>query len=172
MTRHLISLSIGPVQDFIAAARRTADLYAGSQLLMEVVGAAAEEFAEEERIYPADTHSGGANKILAVVTGDPARRTENAEKRARERLQELWNKTIAPLGGHIDRERAEKQLASLLEIYAAWTPLLEGADGYARARQRVERLLAGRKALRDFPATQQTTRAFPSRRSTQPSRRC
>ncbi len=33
---HLLSISIGPVQDFIAAARRTADLYAGSQILQEL----------------------------------------------------------------------------------------------------------------------------------------
>ncbi|MDM7323637.1 MAG: type III-B CRISPR-associated protein Cas10/Cmr2, partial [Thermus sp.] len=32
---HLLAISLGPVQEFIATARRTRDLYAGSRLLSE-----------------------------------------------------------------------------------------------------------------------------------------
>ncbi len=41
MKSHLIALSIGPVQDFIAAARRTRDLWFGSHMLSEIAKAAA-----------------------------------------------------------------------------------------------------------------------------------
>ena len=44
MSEYLLAIHIGPVQEFIAAARRTSDLWAGSQLLLEVVGAAAATF--------------------------------------------------------------------------------------------------------------------------------
>jgi CRISPR-associated protein Cmr2 len=159
--RYLIAISIGPVQDFIAAARKTADLYAGSQLLLEVVGAAAEEFPADERIYPASVEGGGANKILAVVSGDPQRHAENAEQRARAYLRTVWNKTIAPFEKQIDKQRAEMQLESLLEVYAAWTPLSDNPGGYGRARRRVEKLLSGRKALRDFSPSDQRDDSVP-----------
>ena len=32
---HLLAIALGPVQEFIATARRTRDLYAGSRLLAE-----------------------------------------------------------------------------------------------------------------------------------------
>ena len=41
---YLITLSVGPVQDFIAAARRTRDLWFGSYVLSEVSKAAALAF--------------------------------------------------------------------------------------------------------------------------------
>lgn len=158
MTRYLITLSIGPVQEFIAAARRTADLFAGSSLLMNVVGAAAETFSAEERIFPADVTQGGANKILAVVESDPARYAQEAKKRAQEELSELWHEGIRGLEKYIDQNLAKKQLDSLLEVYAAWTPL----DGdYSQARKRVEQLLGGRKALRDFTAIEQSDAGIP-----------
>ena len=60
---YLISFSIGPVQEFISAARRTADLKAGSDLLLKIVGAAAEcAKAHGDIIYA------GANKILFVTS--------------------------------------------------------------------------------------------------------
>jgi CRISPR-associated protein Cmr2 len=41
MTDYLLALSIGPVQNFIAAARRTRDLWFGSHVLSEISKAAA-----------------------------------------------------------------------------------------------------------------------------------
>ena len=161
MTRYLISISIGPVQEFIAAARKTADLYAGSQLLVGVVGAAG-EFSGDERIYPASVEGGGANKILAVVSGDPEKHAENAEQRAKAHLRAVWKETVAvtPLASYICVRRAEAQLESLLEFYAAWTPIEEPGD-YSKARRRVEELLSGRKALRDFSPLYQDDEGVP-----------
>ncbi len=41
MSGHLLAVTVGPVQDFIAAARRTRDLWFGSYLLSEISKAAA-----------------------------------------------------------------------------------------------------------------------------------
>ena len=38
---HLLAIALGPVQEFIATARRTRDLYAGSRLLSEAAARAA-----------------------------------------------------------------------------------------------------------------------------------
>lgn len=55
MTAYLYVLSIGSVQDFIAAARRTRDLWFGSHLLSEISKAAAKSIAEDGGllIFPA-----------------------------------------------------------------------------------------------------------------------
>ncbi|HOV82716.1 MAG TPA: type III-B CRISPR-associated protein Cas10/Cmr2 [Methanothrix sp.] len=54
MVSYLYVLSIGPVQDFIAAARRTRDLWFGSHLLSEISKAAARSVAEAggDLIFP------------------------------------------------------------------------------------------------------------------------
>ncbi|KEF33972.1 CRISPR-associated protein Cmr2 [Deinococcus sp. RL] len=160
MTRFLLSISLGPVQEFIAAARKTADLEAGSTLLVDLVGAAASEFPAEERIYPASVEAGGANKILAVVTGDPAQHARQARARAQAELEAQWELYSRQLAAHIDEARARAQLAHFLEFYAAWVPLRSEAD-YPAARRRVEALLAARKALRDFAPLAQRDPGLP-----------
>ena len=161
---HLLSISIGPVQDFIAAARRTADLYAGSQILQALSKAVAEYLYQNgaKLIFPADKDADGANKILAKVSANPAELADGAKKAAQEKLEHLWKKTIESLPesyqSQIDQARAKEQLRSFLEFYAAWVPL---NGDYPQARQAVERLLAGRKALRDFAPTQQNDDGVP-----------
>ena len=44
---HLLAIALGPVQEFIATARRTRDLYAGSRLLSEAAARAAKALARE-----------------------------------------------------------------------------------------------------------------------------
>ena len=68
MATYLILVSIGPVQEFIAQARRTRDLWYGSELLSELSRSVARSLADSgaELIFP---HSAAArnvaNKILA-----------------------------------------------------------------------------------------------------------
>ena len=52
---HLLLISIGPVQDFIAQARRTRDLWFGSHLLSELSRAGSKRIADDggELIFPA-----------------------------------------------------------------------------------------------------------------------
>lgn len=161
---HLLSISIGPVQDFIAAARRTADLYAGSQILQELSRVVARYLAEQNAglIFPSDQEADGANKILAEVTDDPQQLAEGARKAAQEKLKQLWQEAMDGLPERyqkqIDQGRAQLQLESFLEFYAAWVPL---ENNYPQARQAAERLLAGRKALREFAPTQQNDEGIP-----------
>jgi CRISPR-associated protein Cmr2 len=56
MTTHLLQITVGPVQDFIAQARRTRDLWYGSHLLSEVSRAVARWLARQrgvKLIFPA-----------------------------------------------------------------------------------------------------------------------
>lgn len=160
--KFLVSVSLGPVQEFIAAARSTSDLFSGSELLTLVVGAAAGVFSGPgvTRVFPVSASAGGANKILAVVdTGQGASHPDTLVVLAREAahgaLQAEWRGARerldrAHVWTHVNAERAQEQLRDFLEVYAAWVPLADGDAAYSVARGRVERLLAGRKALRDF----------------------
>lgn len=91
-TSWLLQISVGPVQEFIAAARRTRDLWFGSSMLSEISKAAAKAVkdAEAELIFPEpngdlkpDSDLSVANVILARASGDDQAMNALAE-RARE----------------------------------------------------------------------------------------
>ena len=80
---HLMAIAVGPVQDFIAAARRTRDLWFGSYLLSEISRsvAASVEANGGKLIFPAliDT-ANVANVILAELpSGEPNAVAANAK---------------------------------------------------------------------------------------------
>ncbi len=151
--RNLLTISIGPVQEFIAAARKTADLQAGSNLLQCLACEAANHVGGYgELIFPSSTKEGGANKILVLLhkDQDPKVVARECRKRLKRKLMECWQAVLNQLpAGTIDEELANNQVKNFLEFYAAWMPLDNEVD-YPAIRQELERLLAGRKALRDF----------------------
>ncbi len=168
----LLAISIGPVQDFIAASRRLGDLTAGSVLLTEIASAVAKEVTKQggNLIFPAAPDADGPNKILAMLTDNDAASVAQAAQHAASALLVLrWEAALKTIGaGVVDEELARQQIAQFLEFYAAWSPCPEGT--YAEARLRVDRLLAGRKALRDFK--QPPTRAGQPKSPLDPSREC
>lgn len=150
MPKYLMTIALGPVQEFIAAARRTADLTAGSQLLVGLARHLAEHLTNADLIFPASTKIGAPNKLLFTVQGEPHKIAADAKEQAHAYLRQQWDACLQQLGavkGCIDEELANWQLKNFLEFYAAWVPL---NGDYAAARRRLEQLLAGRKALRDF----------------------
>ena len=185
--RHLLSISVGPVQDFIAQARRTRDLWYGSHLLSELSRAAANAVADGggELIFPPfdkghcelDECDGPirstngkppaavANRILAAVPSqkDAVLLARTARKAVEERWEKLAKKIkrrmkkANVLAKGIDRVWDE-QIFDVIEFYAAWVTL----DGdFGQARRNVESAVAGRKALRDFSPWQHDRKGAP-----------
>jgi CRISPR-associated protein Cmr2 len=170
--KYLLSLSLGPVQEFIAAARRTRDLRFGSVLLSELSKAVARRIRKdhpEALIFPfsntpdPDLVAGSAytvsNRILASIEApdEPAvsRYADLLEKTARDHLLAIGENALTQAGRlvganaeAIDEGLAVTQLGTLTEYYAAWMPYEE--DGYGAARSGVEVLAAARKTLRNF----------------------
>jgi CRISPR-associated protein Cmr2 len=168
----LLSIGIGPVQEFIAAARKTRDLFYGSWLLSQMSKACARHLREEgaDLIFP---YSGNlshdlaasnqdfavANKIVALVN---CREVSDVEKLASECRQAVRHCLITEYGRMegiladlIDRDEARydgklahKQIGETFEFYAAWQSIEAG--GYELAHAIMERTLAARKALRNF----------------------
>ena len=163
MTPHLLAISLGPVQGFIASARRTRDLWCGSYLLSEVSKAAAKAVHDVAHahggglIFPAPSHLGDlapaspqhvANLILAELRdADPATVAQAAKEAARSHWRQVADAVCHDHRGVIDREIWADQVHDVIEFYAAWAPL---ADDYPAARRHVLRLLGGRKSCRDF----------------------
>ncbi len=175
MTAHLLLVTLGPVQDFIAQARRTRDLWYGSHLLSELGRAAARALAEggAELIFPSlkagdaqlqpclaplrpdgTSPQNVANKLLAEVPSgtDP----KQLAQAVREAVTRYWREDLAApvrvkctglLDSGIDPVWTE-QVDTFLEFAASWLPI----GDYAQTRRQLEQSIAGRKLLRDFGA--------------------
>lgn len=156
----LLLLSLGPVQDFIAAARRCQDLWYGSYMLSELSRAAAEAVkaacgVDDALIFPGalnNDKAAVANKILArVPTGvDPAAVAKAARDAMGRRLKHMAD-TAWPAAGdpYFNRERAERQLDELMELF--WVSVPSAGD-YPAALVRAETLLAARKVTKSWSA--------------------
>lgn len=152
--------SIGPVQDFIATARKGQDLWFGSWLLSELARTAAETAQAEGAvlIMPAPISLKGqgavANKIVARVAAKDTVAVANAvEGAVRERLADLAKSLFDHIaataeGRHLRRDNADAQVADLPEI--AWVVVDEVDGDWGETRRRAETALAARKSLRDF----------------------
>ncbi|MDZ4721927.1 MAG: type III-B CRISPR-associated protein Cas10/Cmr2 [Roseiflexaceae bacterium] len=156
--QYVLVVTVGPVQGFIAAARRSRDLWYGSNLLSELAKAAALSLynADAKLIFPApeqpsdlnpDTALQAANRIVAIIEGDVRTIAEQAQAQVQQRMQELWSAAQKNLHGPIDQEVADQQIRDLPEVTWVATPL---NGTYAQARQRVEHLMAARKATIAF----------------------
>jgi len=160
--KHLLNISIGPVQEFIASARRCQDLWYGSWLLSELAKACAggllshPRINEEAIIFPggasrkmleASSGSSVANKLLVVVDSPDRIEVEAAANTGwsamMARLDQIRKQTFSRIEGEFDRERAKAQIEDLIEFQ--WVAVRFEEGGYPEARKTSERHLAAVK---------------------------
>jgi CRISPR-associated protein Cmr2 len=150
---YVLIFSLGPVQSFIAEARRTQDLYAGSYLLSQVAHVAARA-ADGELVYPApevlkDFQANVPNKFVTIVD-NPHDAAYKARKAAEDQWRIFSNTALARLPDNNNRELKdiwERQWNHHLEFYWAAAQL---SDNYVRAYERAARALDARKRTRNF----------------------
>ncbi len=159
----LFECAIGPVQDFIATARRSRDLRYGSQMLSELSKAAARAIANNggQLVFPftadietdlaAGSKFNAPNKIVAVTTVMPDVTAETASNAIAARLHELRDEAFGDIQTQplFDRTLANVQVDDLIEFYWASVQFDDNED-YATARRMAESVLSARKATRDF----------------------
>ena len=161
---YLLQISIGPVQDFISAARRTRDLWFGSNLLGEIAKAVAESVQDDggKLIFPAAANKteleelkGIANIILAEFYNVDSTKlksiSDKANVAAKDKLKDYADKVFARTQYIVVKDRYYSQIDDVIEFYSAWVPV---DSDYASARKQVARLLAARKNIRDFMPSQ------------------
>ena len=178
MARFIVTISLGPVQGLIGAARRTRDLWCGSWLLSEAARAAARRLHEHEPgclVFPCpddpavdlkpQEKPGDAANIANILRAEfdlPDAKSaralcDEAKSAAVTRLTEIGESARGELdrmGRPLRMDVWQTQIDDLLEGFAAWVPIDTGVDGYAQASRRLGGVLAARKATRDFRACQ------------------
>ncbi|ATB51340.1 type III-B CRISPR-associated protein Cas10/Cmr2 [Corallococcus macrosporus] len=158
--RYVIVLKVGPVQGFIAQARRTRDLWYGSQLLSLLAREMARDLTASGAtlIFPhpdqvRDTSTGVANKVVALVDGVPEQVARRARDAAKSLLRSEWRRVAGRCESLLIQEAealAEEQLEAFLEVHAAWAPVDASPTGYAKALREAEGALEARRGLREF----------------------
>jgi len=159
----LLIVTLGPIQDFIAAARRSRDLWFGSWLLSELSKATARGMAEEcgletlvfpgvsglWELQPATTTSVANKIVLRVPDGmNPAVVAESGRSAMRDRLHALRDEAFGRISQpFFELKTARAQVEDLIEL--AWVSAPEqGEHGYQSARQKAEALMTARKSTR------------------------
>jgi CRISPR-associated protein Cmr2 len=162
--KYLISIAIGPVQDFIASARRSRDLWFGSWLLSELSKAAAKSIVEQngELIFPKITKDTDleessdfnvVNKILAEILEHPEIVGKKVKEAIDKRLKAITNKAFTGFGNLpkqiIDLDKAQLQVSDVVEFF--WTAVKHSdSNKYKLDRDKVEKIFSARKATRNF----------------------
>lgn len=169
--RSLLLVTLGPVQEFIAAGRRTADLWAGSGLLSHLaakaVAAVQDEAGPKAFLFPVreggkDDDKSLPNRFLIEVdTARAAELARLAEDAARDELRRIAKHGLDKVGIGQSHVRAVEDVAGFLEVAWASVPLSDALDGHltdwkaddrvAKSYRLVEMLGGARKTLRDFP---------------------
>lgn len=178
MTSFLLQLSLGPVQGFIATARRSRDLWFGSFILSEISKAAAKSLlaAKAELIFPAPQAPGDldpyprsdftvANVVTAELSaGDMATVRsvlEDAKKAAEIRWEELCAEASKLIDGVSTNANVPLTRAAAFLRKDVWTAQLSDvvevvqaavplSGSYEEANKKLRNLVANRKNTRDF----------------------
>ncbi|MBL8144952.1 MAG: type III-B CRISPR-associated protein Cas10/Cmr2 [Anaerolineae bacterium] len=156
--QYLFLFQIGPVQSFIAAARKTQDLYVGSRLLSVIAGAGAEAAhqAHWNMLFPV-TMKGAAPQTtphrFAFLSGDdPAAVAEHVAEALQARWMEIANAVsdyvFRAVGGGDWVDVFQRQVNNWLEVHWVAVPYTGGhgevfaAAGRALAMRRLSRTFA------------------------------
>ncbi len=155
---HLIQ--IGPVQSFIAAARRTQDLYVGSRLLSTLAGAGVEAAHRQgaDLLFPVledgKLPAGVPHRFAFLSDQEPMLIAQIVE----EAIRDQWVNQIArPVrdwlvrhAGHGEWEATfDRQVETWLEFYSVAVPYRK--DDHGKCYQQAVSALNARKQARHFP---------------------
>ena len=176
----LLVFSLGPVQSFIAAARKTEDLWSGSYLLSHLTGVAIRSIRQAAQhkgtsvflVYPGSRFDENDNKldtaslpnrIILRIIEENAVAAELAEIASQAVLHEFLKLGKYAINKVFDDDvnkkkmiiTLEEQVNALLEIYWALEPM-QGEDDYDRARSQAEERMAAVKNYRPYKPYRQS----------------
>jgi len=166
MSDYLLLFTLGPVQSFIAQARKTQDLFAGSQLLSTLTRQAFELLREKlgkentELIFPAlydnqgEPVASNPNRIAVNISNKTAPEIAKACELVKQELikEKFTQAALKELKSYCSLSKvlktAEEQLDKHLEVYWAAIPFDE--ESYQENYLKLEKYLAGTKNTREF----------------------
>ena len=173
MNDYIVILSIGPVQSMIASARRSRDLWSGSWLLSELAKSCAKflkdngatlifPFVQNDKDLNENSDFSVGNKIQVLIKANDKVQLDELITKAKNAVQERFEKeakdALAVLN-KLDKQGENKdirtdiwqaQIQDFVEIQSAWAKVQDGKNGYKQAVELASKVLAARKATRDF----------------------
>lgn len=161
--QHLFLYTIGPVQSFIASARKTRDLWAGSYLLSYLVQTGlnfikTQGVANDDVIFPDPGALAGVsglallpNRFLARIHEgtDVAKLGCEVTKRIQDEFGRIIKFGIDSFRSSKIEDFSDRQVQDFLETYWVAIPFKEDLP-YAEQHEAIETALAGRKNLKTF----------------------
>lgn len=160
MSKYLFLFTIGPVQSFIAQARKTHDLYAGSQMLSSLIDEALnwlinekKVLKEEDLIFPASMMvKSKPNRLLCLIESGDIQKSGNGLKEHIENyFIDTISKKVLAEAIKIDNEKSvENQLRDFLKIYWVAQPADDLKKNYNESISKIERLMGAVKNIRYF----------------------
>lgn len=164
MNKYVVIISIGPVQSMIAAARKSGDLWRGSWLLSELAKSCAKFLNKNkaELIFPyvenikdlePNSDFSVGNKLQAVITAENKENLENILNQAKDAVKQRYRDEVNNVFNELNQNDIRtdiwhSQIDDVLEIQYAWAKIEN--DDYILASQKAGKVLASRKATRDF----------------------
>ncbi len=161
MSEAVLIFTFSPIQPFIREARRTADLFVASNILVRLAQAAGEAIKNHGiLVYPEIIDDDVPNKIVALVPWEKVRIV--AEEGERVLLHE-WDRIANTARSKLEKMKPspdkawheiwERQTAHHWEVY--WSAANVAGRAYPEAYKEAERALAGVKRTRIFKATEE-----------------
>jgi CRISPR-associated protein Cmr2 len=163
ISQAFLIFSIGPVQSFIAQARRAQDLYAGSRFLSRLMSAALDviEGAQGEVLYPLRPSRDVSlpNKVVALL---PEPHADAIAREAEQVVRDTWRQMADDAGRALERYESvdgfwaalwDEHIRQLPEVYWNVYPIPAGQDlspDYRTISTTAQRGFEARKRLRGF----------------------
>lgn len=160
MKRYLFLFTLGPVQSFIAQARKTQDLYAGSFLLSYLIDSTMKKLSPQlncgEFIFPHKTIKSKPNRFIATIESDDiAKIGKELKEYVRKEFQLITTNVLSNLD--LDApDGLESQIKTHLQVNWVAIPLDE--DDYAGTYKELESYLGAIKNVRKFQQLEETGR--------------
>ncbi|MEA5402996.1 type III-B CRISPR-associated protein Cas10/Cmr2 [Arcicella sp. DC2W] len=164
--KHLFLFTIGPVQSFITQARKTQDLYAGSQILSILAQTGLKSLKNVQPIFPSkiDVESVPNRFLYIVETESPKKDGAFVEKKVRDEFYNIslgilnkymkgykfsnWDELCKLAPTDIFIQHFKQQIEQHLEIYWVFEEIKN--DDYNTAYSNIQQQLASMKNIRRF----------------------
>lgn len=161
--KYLFIFTIGPVQNFLAQARKIHDLYSGSRLLSYLIEIALKEINDtHEIIFPKyesfqdNNIDSKPNRIVAILNFENSegikKFANNLKKKILEEFKKLFTE-ITPKITFLENIEIVNQIESFLQIH--WVALIYENENYMEVYKKAERDLGAIKNLLEFKALEQ-----------------
>ena len=143
MSSYLFTLTITPVQSFISQARKTRDLFAGSEILSDLMRRIRDRFSEDEIVFPQKREFVSNKIVVKLKDRDP--------KELGEDLEEFINNIVMNLIFQ-KTNCYDNSLNNFFQVF--WVAVKLDEANYKESYKKLEQSLGAIKNLRIF--TQQT----------------